>query len=340
MKPLPIAAAALGAFWLARTIVARRTRYDLAGRTVVVVGGGRGLGLQIAREAAKRGAKLGLVSRSQAELTTAHDELAADGTPVVTAVADVRDAAAIGAAFATIERALGAIDVLINDAGVIEVGPVDALRFDDYAEAIDINYLGSVRTVEAVRPAMQARGEGRIVNIASIGGKVVVPHLLPYCASKFALVAYSEGLRAELAQYGIVVTTVVPGLMRTGSPPHAKFAGRTEKEYALFAGTDALPLLSVSASSAARRIVDACERGEIEAAVGWQARLAAVAYALAPRTVIRLCSGLARVLPDGGEAPEHRDGRSSESAVSQSPVFALGHRATVEHNEDVDPATR
>ena len=76
-----------------------------------------------------------------------------------------------------------------------------------------------------------------------------MPHLLPYSASKFALVGFSEGLRAELAKDGIRVTTVCPGLMRTGSPPNAAFKGRHREEYAWFALSDALPILSISAEA-------------------------------------------------------------------------------------------
>ena len=89
---------------------------------------------------------------------------------------------------------------------------------------------------------MKRRGGGRIINIASIGGKIAVPHLLPYVASKFALVGLSEGLRAELARDRIYVTTVSPGLMRTGSHLNALFKGQHKKEFALFSVANASPL--------------------------------------------------------------------------------------------------
>src|SRR5207248_3538573 len=105
---------------------------------------------------------------------------------------------------------------------------------------------------------------GRIANVTSIGGKVAVPHLLPYACAKFAAVAYSEGLRAELAGEGIAVTTIVPGLMRTGSFLHASFRGDTEREYALFSLLANAPLASMDAERAARRIVRATRLGEAE----------------------------------------------------------------------------
>jgi short-subunit dehydrogenase len=262
--------AALGAFAALRMRLERR--FDFRGKVVLITGGGRGLGLQLAREAAKRGARIALVARAQDELDRAAAGLRANGTVCVTATCDVRDGESVAAAFSTVESELGAIDVLVNDAGVIEVGPIDALTFHDYEDAFQTNVLGAIRAVEQVRVSMQARGSGRIVNIASIGGKIPVPHLLPYCASKFAFVGYSECLRTELARYGIVVTTVIPGLMRTGSPPNATFAGQPEKEYTLFAPGDSLPFTSVSVQSAARAILDGCERGDVETVVSWRMR--------------------------------------------------------------------
>jgi short-subunit dehydrogenase len=305
-------------------------------KVVLVSGGARGLGLQLAREAAARGARLALLARSEIELRAASDELRAGGTIVETAVCDVRSDADVAATVARFEASLGPVDILCNVAGVIEVGPVDALTVDDYRDAIETNYLGAVRLVEAVRPAMQARRGGQIVNITSLGGRIPVPHLLPYSASKFAILGYSEGLHAELARFGIAVTTVVPGLMRTGSPPQATFAGRPESEYAMFAPSDSLPLLSVSAAYAARLIADGAERRAAEVIVSWQARLAILAYRLVPRLVVALMTTAARVLPDSGGSREHRYGHESESPLTRSPLDALGHAATRTQNEDLD----
>ncbi|GAC1567524.1 MAG: hypothetical protein NVS2B3_06140 [Vulcanimicrobiaceae bacterium] len=242
----------------------------------------------------------------------------------------------VSEAFAAVVRELGPVDVLCNVAGIIEVGPVDALRLEDYIDAIETNYLGAVRAVEAVRPAMQARRGGRIVNVASIGGKIAVPHLLPYSASKFALVGYSEGLRAELARSGVTVTTIVPGLMRTGSPPHATFAGRPEIEYALFAPVDALPFTAVSAPHAARRIVDALRRGERERVISPQARLGVAMARFAPGLVARLLAGSARLLPGANGSTEHRAGAASTDALDRIGLGGLGARERREQHESLD----
>ncbi len=338
----PMQRRTLAAFALATValvVTARRSRpgFDFRGRNVAIVGGSRGLGLALAREAAARGATLAILARSESELAAARDELAARGARVVVCSCDIRDDASVSEAFAYVASEVGAIDVLFNVAGIIEVGPVDALRLADYADAIQTNYLGAVRAVEAVRPAMQARGAGRIVNVTSIGGKIAVPHLLPYSASKFALVGYSQGLRAELARFGIVVTTIVPGLMRTGSPPQATFAGRPEVEYAFFAPLDALPFTSVSASHAARAILAASARGERERVISPQARFGVTLARVAPGLVAAMLGATARLLPGAAGRTEHRRGSASAGALERAGLGGLGARERAAQHEDLDP---
>jgi NAD(P)-dependent dehydrogenase (short-subunit alcohol dehydrogenase family) len=311
-------------------------RFALHGKTVVITGGARGLGLAIAREAARRGAKLALLARSEPELNAARAELSIGGTTVSTAVCDVRDADDVAKTLATFARDLGPIDALFNVAGVISVGPLGALSLDDYRDAIETNFLGAVYAIEAVRPSMQARRSGRIVNITSLGGKVGIPHMLPYCASKYALIGYSAALRAELKRDGIGVVSIVPGLMRTGSPPHATFAGQPRKEYVTFALSDSLPFLSVDVRHAARMIVEACERGTAEKIVGWQAKVAIAATTIAPRAVENVLGLVNRILP-GPANGEHRSGFASESPITQSFLTGLGRRASHEQNELLDP---
>jgi short-subunit dehydrogenase len=335
--PIAIAFALLAvAASLANDVARARRRTSLRNAVVLVSGGGRGLGLEIARECARRGSKLALLARSRVELDAARDELRAGGATVEIAVCDVRDDASVADALGTLVAELGPIDVLFNVAGVIEVGPVDALVVDDYRDAIETNFLGAVRLVEGVRGSMRTRRSGRIVNVASLGGRIPIPHLLPYTASKFAILGYSEGLRAELARFGIVVTTVVPGLMRTGSPPQATFAGQPRKEYAMFAPSDSLPFTSVSVGHAARAIADATERGDVELVISWQASLALLAYRLAPRLTVAFLANAARTLPDAAGSTEHRYGHESESPLTESFVDELGHRATRTQHEDLD----
>src|SRR5262249_20426391 len=161
------------------------------------------------------------------------------------------------AAVQHVKEALGPVDVLINNAGVIQVGPMEVQTPEDYEVALRTHFWGPLHMTLAVLPHMKARRSGRIVNISSIGGKITAPHLLPYCASKFALTGLSEGMRAELMKDGIQVTTVCPGMIRTGSPYNALFKGRNRAEFAWFTILDSLPVISMSANRAARIILRA-----------------------------------------------------------------------------------
>ena len=144
-------------------------------------------------------------------------------------------------------RHSGFIDILVNNAGVMAVGPLESQTIEDFQQAMDTMFWGPVRSTLATLPAMIQRRHGRIVNISSIGGKVSIPHLLPYSCAKFAVTGFSEGLHAEVKKYGVHVLTVVPGLMRTGSHLNAEFRGKHEQEYGWFALSGTNPLTSISA---------------------------------------------------------------------------------------------
>ncbi len=230
-------------------------------------------------------------------------------------------------------ESFGKIDVLVNDAGTIVVGPMETMTREDYADALDTHFWGTYNMVEAAWDELR-RSHGAIVNVTSIGGRISVPHLLPYSVSKFAQVGYSEGLRAEAARFGISVTTVTPGLMRTGSPRNAWFKGNNRAEYAWFHVSDALPVLSVSASYAARRIADACARGEANVSIGPSAFFATRIHGLSPGLTARALEVAAFLLPKSpaNETPRRR-GMESETAVTASPLTALSRKAEREYNQ-------
>jgi short-subunit dehydrogenase len=235
-----------------------------------------------------------------------------------------------------VQHHFGRIDVLINNAGTIQVGPVELMTLEDYEEAMKVHFWGPLYTIFAVLPGMRQRREGRIVNISSIGGKVSVPHLLPYNASKFALVGLSEGLRAELAKDGIVVTTVCPGLMRTGSPRNASFKGQHRAEYTWFSISDALPLVSQSAERAARQIIAACKRGDAEVVLSLPAKLATLVHELFPGWTADLL-GLANTLllpGPNGIGTAQLPGKHSSSPLSPSWLTTLSDRAAQRNNEN------
>ncbi|MCC2668996.1 MAG: acr1 [Armatimonadetes bacterium] len=234
---------------------------------------------------------------------------------------------------ASVRQRFGPIDVLVNNAGQIQVGPMEVQTREDYEAAMRIHFWAPLQVISAVLPEMRARRDGRIVNIASVGGRISVPHLLPYCASKFALVGLSEGLRAELAKDGIRVTTVTPGLMRTGSPLRATFKGRHKAEYTWFSIADSLPGSSVPAERAARQIVAACRRGDASVTVSLAAEVAVRFHGLFPGLTADLLGLVTRVLPPpGGIGTESAIGLESETATARRLAGAT-YAAAAANNE-------
>jgi NAD(P)-dependent dehydrogenase (short-subunit alcohol dehydrogenase family) len=306
---------------------------DLAGRVVLITGGSRGLGLLMAREFASEGCRLVICARDPQELEAAEQDLSARGAEVLALQCDVADCEQVRQTIARATERFGGIDVLVNNASVIQVGPVATMTVEDFERALAINFWGGVYATFEVLPQMRERRSGRIVNITSIGGKVAVPHLLPYDCAKFATVGFSEGMRAELAKEGITVTTIVPGLMRTGSPPNAFFKGNIEREWDLFSLSSATPLTTMSAVRAARRIVQATKRGEAEVTLTWQAKLLRLTHDLFPGATADLLGVVNRLLPDA-EGPT-REVRGMELATPFSPSTAttLMNRAARETHQ-------
>lgn len=330
---LALVAGGIGAVVVARALLKRRSNFNFRDKVVIVTGSSRGLGLVLARELVQEGARVGLCARNRAELDRAESDL---GRPdqVLTHACDLSRREEVERMVAVVRERWGRVDVVINNAGIIVVGPIEEMTLEDFQEAMAINFWAAVHTTLAVLPEMRRRRAGRIVNISSIGGEVSVPHLLPYCASKFALTGFSEGLRSEVAKDGIVVTTVCPGLMRTGSPPNAFFKGQHRAEYAWFALGDALPGLSTSAESAARQILRACRRGDAEVTLTLPAKIAARVHGLFPGLTTDVMSAVNRLLPDaGGIGTQRVRGFESESPVAPSWLTTLSDRASVRNNE-------
>lgn len=333
-----LGAAAVGALATAQ-VWRRRQAYDFRGKSVVITGGSRGLGLVLARQLADAGAKIALIARDEGELARAADDLrrTRPSTDVLTLPADIRRRFDVERAVARVVERHGSVDVVINNAGIIKVGPIDHMALADYDDAMNTHFWGPLYMTLAALPHMRRQGGGRIVNISSIGGKLSVPHLVPYSASKFALVGLSDGMRAELARERIVVTTVCPGLMRTGSPVNAMFTGRRPQEYAWFAISGSLPLASIAARRAARQIVKACRRGDAELVITVQAKLAVLARALAPGLVADAMAVINRLLPPpaGADGNQARRGRESEStwAGPHAALTAPTYRAAQRNNE-------
>ena len=337
-KPQRIAlalAAGAGAAFVAARMARARFAISFDRRVVVITGGSRGLGLVLARKLVEEGARVVLLARDTGELERAREDLEGRGGQVLTIRCDIRRRTDVRAAMDQIIDRWQAVDVLINNAGVIQVGPVDHMTREDFENAMATHFWGPLHLILEIVPIMRHRGFGRIVNIASIGGRIAVPHLGPYCASKFALTGLSDALRAELDQHGIRVTTVAPGLMRTGSPLNAQMKGQHEAEYAWFKISSSIPGLTISAERAADRILEACRYGDPELTITAQAKVAAVANMLAPSAVGRAMMLVTRMLPGpgsaAGDAP--RKGRESESRWTPRIATTLTDRAAVANNE-------
>lgn len=331
-----IIGAAVGIGAIAAWLMMGRARRQVSfkDKTVVITGGSRGLGLVLARQFAREGAKLAICSRTADELERAKTELQNKGAEVFSKVCDVRDKTQVESFIADVENRYGHIDVLVNNAGVIQVGPLEVQTQKDFEDSLAVHFWGPFYTMQAALPKMRERGAGRIINISSIGGKVAVPHLAPYCAGKFALAGLSNSMRIELAKDNIFVTTVCPGLMRTGSHINALFKGRNELEYALFSISNALPFTSVSAEKAARDIVEACRRGDAEAVISVQAQMAVKANAILPELVAETSALINQIMPgEGGIGKGYALGKESDSFISPSFLTALADKESAKNNE-------
>ena len=310
------------------------------GKAVILAGGSRGLGLEIARLLHKEGASLALLARDAEELEHAKADLAeGDGKgEVFTVTCDATNKEEIRTAVASVAARFGHVDVLINVAGMIQVGPLENLTPKDFEDTMNLHFWGNFYLMWETLPLLRGRQGARIVNIASIGGKIAIPHLAPYSASKFALVGLSSALGVELAREGIKVTTVCPGLLRTGSHVQAKFKGQHAKEFDWFATSDNVPGFSVSAASAAREIVEACRRGQPSLTFPLQMRAAVIAQAVFPNlTAHALALANRFLLPkpsrkaDGMEAWSGERSRSPE--ITPGWKTGLVDRAAKRNNE-------
>lgn len=329
---LKLAAIGAGGYLVAKKLLS--PSYTFAGKVAIVTGGSRGLGLELARQLALSGAHVAICARDEAELDIAREDLAARGADVFAASCDVTNREEVDRFVADVLEHFGRVDVLINNAGIIQASPVECTTEEDYDRSIATHLYGPMYFVEAVLPHMKSRRAGRIANIASIGGKLSPPHILPYAAGKFALVGYSEGLGIELAKDGIRVTTVCPGLMRTGSIVNAKFKGQHRKEYGWFAATASIPIVTIDSTEAAKRILDAIARGRREYIFPNFWKIAVTGHQLFRDTSLAITEQMNKLYPaPGGIGPAIRKGYESESKFTRAAVTNDNRQAVTRNNE-------
>ena len=320
--------------YVTKKVYTALTKLDVRNKVVLITGGSRGLGLIMARQLADMQAKVVICARNKEALSKAAADLAARTPHSLALPCDITDKAQVQQMIREVKEKIGRVEMLINNAGTIQVGPMETMTEEDYDTAMKIHFWGPFHVMNAVIPSMIATKGGRIVNIVSIGGKLSVPHLLPYAASKFALSGLSEGFTTELAKKNIKVTTVYPGLMRTGSPRNVDVKGDHEKEYAWFKIADSLPLISINAERAAKRIIHAMRTGKKTLTLSLPAKLGATLHEIAPNLTLTLFDVVNRLLPDAEDgSQEKRKGHESESKASTSILTKMTEKAEEKHNQ-------
>ncbi len=333
-----LAIAALAAIGT-RLVLDRKRAYNYGNKLVVISGGARGLGLILARQLIRKGARVAICARGGAELSRAIDHLGqlvekTGRGDVFGERCDITDPTQVASFLESVRAWGGPINVLINNAGVMTVGPAETMLTSDYEEALDVHVRGPLALVEGILPDMRACGEGRIINIGSVGGMVALPHMAPYCASKHALVGLSKALRLELAREDILVTTVNPGLMRTGSHVNARFKGHHQFEQTVFSLANSNPLLSVNAARAAHRILTDAGRGRAHVRIGWLPFALGLLEHIAPETLQEVMTLAERLAPHPRPTvPVARSGRRSPTMLSPSILTSLSDSQVTLNNE-------
>ena len=345
MKPtaaeiLKWGACGAAAYGLAGWAIRQQRRMDFRHRVALITGGSRGLGLLLAGQFAAAGARVVICARDAEELARARRHVQRNhGREILPLVCDITDPAAVDRMVRAMNEQWGGIDILVNNAGVIQVGPQEEMTLDDYEHAMQVHYWGPLYTTLAVLPHMRQQRAGRIVNVSSIGGIISLPHLLPYSGSKFALIGLSQGLRAELLKHRIYVTTVCPGLMRTGSHHNALFKGQHRLECAWFSIGASAPVASMSADRAAHQILEACRYGRAQVVLSLPAKMSALAHGVAPGLTADALALVNRWLPAaGGIGEQQATGHESRPWWLPEWLTYLGDKAAMRNNELPTPS--
>ncbi len=193
-------------------------------KIIVITGASSGIGRSTALEFAKHGAKLVLVSRRKDKLDLVREELSQFGNEIMVYPCDVSDKNQVKSMANSVIQKFGKIDILINNAGFAIYGNVSDLSIEEIESQIQTNYLGMIYCTKNFLPVLQKQNSGHIVNIASVAASFGLPGIAPYCASKFAMLGFSEGLKHELKHTNIGITVVSPIMVRTNFFEHKSFA--------------------------------------------------------------------------------------------------------------------
>lgn len=310
------------------------TGYDLKGKTALVTGGARGLGFILAKKLASKGSEVLICSENQEDLNRAVALFEKENLVIKAIYCDLMSKEQIDQLIMQVKSEYSSLDILINNAGTIKVGPVQTMNQADFQQAMNLHFWAPFHLMAEFMPMMgKSVKSSRIVNIVSIGGKVSFPHLLPYNVSKYALSGLSEGLSAEFTRKNIKITTVYPGLMTTGSPPNVRVKGQARKEYGWFKISDSLPLISIDAEKAAGKIINAMQKGKKTLVLSLVAKLAIAIHGLFPGLNIGMFSVANWLLPTEINSDQSWMGYESESSVSASFLGKQTDKAASKYNE-------
>lgn len=336
----------LAASGIAAIVLARRgpkAASAIRGK-VVLITGSRGLGLSVAQELGRRGATIALCARDADELNEACEILRREQIEAAGFSADISKPKEIAPLLSQVVDRFGRVDILVNNAGAIGVGPFENFRHEDFERAMDLMFWAAVNLTFEALPYMKRQGGGQIVNITSVGGRISIPHLLPYSCAKFALVGFSTGLSAELRSQHIHVLTVVPGLMRTGSYLNAQFTGQAGGEFAWFSLLGNLPGFSVAAGYAARSIANAIEKRRYVCTISLPAKVLVACEAMIPETTRGMLAAINQfLLPKSTSSTQFVKGAhlNSDFGTVLQTLTALGKRAAERLNQlSVTPDAR
>lgn len=318
-KRLAIVPALASGYLLTRILIETTTPDSFRGQSAVITGGSRGLGLAIARELVNENCNVTLLARDEDELKRAKTQLEKlNRGQVHIVVCDVTDNQELARAINEAADIHDGIDLLINNAGTIVVGPWESMTQQDFEAQMNIHLYATMNAVRVALPFLRQKTSGkRIVNICSMGGRIAVPHMMPYDTSKFALAGFSQGLATELYDEGISVTTIYPGVMRTGSPIQAIFKGEHEKEFAWFQSVDVMPGLSTAAQTAAQKIIEAARERRFELMPFLPAKLRFAVSSFFPELVAYTLVLVNRLMPDG-QSGEYKTGAQSRKIFDRS----------------------
>jgi NAD(P)-dependent dehydrogenase (short-subunit alcohol dehydrogenase family) len=319
------------------SVLRQKRRVDFADRVVFITGGSRGLGLLLCQEFIEAGARVAFCARDADEVEVAREQLSYSGATVRGYTCDVAVRAQVEETIRQVESDLGPIEVLVNNAGVITLGPLETMAVEDFEREMGVHFWGQLYTTLAVTPGMRERRWGRIVNISSFGGRLNSPHLAAYHAAKFASAGLSQSMRVELSKDNIYVTTVFPFLMRVGSFLHADVKGQHKKEWAIGQVLDSQRLTTTTGERTAQAIVKTAAWGDATLVPSNRASLAILFANVFPNLTQDAMALANRFMPaaDGPESigTSSKKGHESTSALAPSPLTRLNDEAAVRLNE-------